>query len=195
MRKVANIFEPDYGYIFNEVCYPNDVELPMSQFIEPRIECELAFMLKEDLLGKKISKEDVLNATDYIVCCIEICDFRIFREKHKRVIQDSISDNAAFGAYVLGDKPIKPDEYNLMMVPFVFEYNNKQIETSCGAAVYNDPALSVAWLAERFSELGNPLRKGEMILSGSAVASVNVKANDHLRCAFGPFGEVRCSFI
>lgn len=195
MRRMANIFEPDYGYIFNEVCYPSGIELPASQFILPRIECELAFMLKEDLKGEHITKDQVLSATEYIVCCMEICDFRILREKYQRLIQDSISDNAAFGAYVLGDKPLKPYEVNLALVPYIFELNHKQVEVSCGAAVYNDPALSVAWLAERFAKLGNPLQKGEMILSGSAVASVPAKAGDYFRCSFGPFGDVDCSFV
>jgi len=195
MRRAAKIYEPDYGFIFRETCYTNGTELPVSQFIAPRIECELAFLLKKDLEGEHITKDKVLDATEYIVSCMEICDFRIFREKFQRVVQDSIADNAAFAAYVLGDNPLKPYDIDLALVPYIFEVNHKQVESSCGAAVYNDPALSLAWLAERFTQLGNPLKKGELILSGSAVESVAVKTGDYLRCTFGPFGEVSCSFV
>lgn len=194
MRRSANIYEPDYGYIFHQRCYPNGSVLPMEQFLAPRIECELAFLLKEDLEGTEITREQVISATEYVVACIEVVDFRIFRDKVQRLVQDSIADNAAFGAYVLGDVPIKADQVNLPLVPYVFEMNHQQVEVSCGAAVYDDPARSVAWLAKRFTELGNPLRKGELILSGSAVSSVPVSSGDHLRCVFGPFGEVSCSF-
>lgn len=195
MRKAANIYEPDYGYIFHQDCYPNEAILQTDDFLAPRIECELAFRLKEDLVGEHITAERVLDATEYIVACLEVVDFRIFRDKAQRLVQDSISDNAAFGAYVLGDIPVEPGKVDLKMVPYIFEVNNRQCEVACGAAVYNDPALSVAWLAEKFIKLGDPLRKGEMILSGSAVASVAVQKGDHLCCRFGPFGEVRCSFV
>lgn len=195
MRRAAKIYEPDYGYIFRETCYTNGAELALGQFIAPRIECELAFLLKKDLDGEHISKDQVLDSTEYIVACMEVCDFRIFREKFQRVVQDSIADNAAFAAYVLGDNPLKPYDTDLSLVPYIFEVNHTQVESSCGAAVYNDPALSVAWLAERFAQLGNPLKKGELILSGSAVESVAVKSGDYLRCSFGPFGEVSCSIV
>lgn len=195
MRKAANIYEPDYGYIFHQKCYANGAVLPMEHFIAPRIECELAFRLKADLEGDQITPEQVIAATEYVVACIEVVDFRIFRDKVQRLVQDSIADNAAFGAYVLGDTPLPPDAEDLKLVPYIFEVNHQQTEVSCGAAVYDDPARSVAWLAQRFTALGNPLKKGELILSGSAVSSVPVKAGDHLRCGFGPFGEVSCMFV
>lgn len=195
MRKAANIYEPDYGYTFHQCCYPNGAVLPMADFLVPRIECELAFRLKADLAGEHITREQVLAATDYVAACLEVVDFRIFRDKVQRLVQDSIADNAAFGAYILGDVALPPEQVDLALVPYIFEVNHRQQEVSCGAAVYDDPALSVAWLAERFTQLGNPLRAGEIILSGSAVSSVLVHQGDHLRCTFGPFGEVSCTFI
>lgn len=195
MRRAANIYEPDYGYIFHQQCYANGAVLPMERFTAPRIECELAFLLKEDLVGEHITREQVLAATEYVVACMEVVDFRIFRDKFQRLVQDSIADNAAFGAYILGDIPLGAEEVDLALVPYIFEMNHHQQEVSCGAAVYDDPALSVAWLAERFIQLGNPLKAGELILSGSAVSSVPVQAGDSLRCTFGPFGEVSCSFV
>jgi len=195
MRKSSNIHEPDYGYTFHQKCFDNGVSLPMADFVAPRIECELAFRLKKDLAGETITREQVLDATEYVVACMEVVDFRIFRDKVQRLVQDSIADNAAFGAYILGDTPLKVDKVDLTLVPYIFEVNHHQQEVSCGAAVYDDPALSVAWLAQRFTQLGNPLKAGEMILSGSAVSSVPVKAGDHLRCSFGPFGEVSCTFV
>lgn len=195
MRKASNINEPDYGYIFNELCFTNNSVLRMEDYIAPRIECELFFKLKNDLLGANITAEEVLSATEYIVCGMELVDFRLFREKFQRVIQDSIADNAAFGGYIMGDIPVGPYDLDLSLVPFIFEVNNKQVEVSSGAAVFDNPASSVAWLANRFNELGNPLKKGELILSGSAVASVPVKSGDFLCCDFGPFGSVMCSFV
>lgn len=195
MRKLSNINEPDYGYMFHELCYANDAQIPASKFIEPRVECELAFKLKKDLDHENITRQDVIDATEYVVTSMEICDFRMYRDKVQRLIYDSIADNAAFGAYVLGDVPFDPKTLDLGMVPFIFEVNNRQVEVSCGAAVYDDPALSVAWLANKFYQLGNPLKANEIILSGSAVASLPATAGDHFRCRFGKLGDVSCRFV
>ena len=195
MRKVSGINEPDYGFIFSDLSYPNESEIPFSSLIAPRVEAELAFMLRADLDKPDITLKDVLDATEYVIPCLEICDFRIFRDKVQRLITDSIADNAAFGAYVLGDRPIPIGGLDLSLVPYAFDVNNTQTEVSCGAAVYDDPALSVAWLANTFYRLGSPLKKGELVLSGSAVASVPVKQGDHFRCRYGSLGEVSCKFI
>lgn len=194
MREAANIYEPDYGYIFSEMAYENEVVLPYDNYIAPRIECELAFKLKADLDMPNVSLKDVIDATEYVVCCLEICDFRMYRDKVQRLVQDSIADDAAFGGYVLGDMPLLVKDRNLSLVPYIFTVNNRMVEASCGAAVYDNPALSVAWLANTFNKLNDPLRKGEIILSGSAVASVPVERGDHFRCTFGDFGEVSCTF-
>lgn len=195
MRKVSGINEPDYGYIFSDRCFTNGSIIPLDLFVAPRIECELAFRLKKDLNQKKVSVEDVINATEYVVCCMEICDFRMFRDKKQRLVQDSICDDAAFGGYIIGDRPLDIRNVDLSLVPYAFEVNNRQVEVSSGAAVYDDPAASVAWLAERFYLIGEPLQAGELILSGSAVASVPVERGDHFRCQFGEFGEVSCTFL
>ena len=195
MRMAANIYEPDYGYTFAELYFPNGSEIDLNRFIAPRIECELAFKLKADLDKPNVTLRDVLEATEYVVPCLEICDFRIFRDKVQRLVKDSIADNAAFGGYVLGDVPIYLDQVDLSLIPYAFEVNNRQTEVSCGAAVYDDPALSVVWLANTFYGLHTPLKKGEIVLSGSAVASVKVNPGDHFRCRFGRFGEVECRFV
>ncbi|MCR4672987.1 MAG: fumarylacetoacetate hydrolase family protein [Lachnospiraceae bacterium] len=195
MREAANIYEPDYGYIFSEMAYENDSVLSFDNFIVPRIECELAFKLKKDLDMPNVTVKDVMEATEYVVACMEVCDFRLYRDKVQRLVQDSISDNAAFAAYVLGDMPVPVKDRDLSLVPYIFSVNNHVVEASCGAAVYDNPALSVAWLANTFNKLSDPLRKGEIILSGSAVASVAVQRGDHFRCGFGDFGEVSCTFV
>ena len=101
----------------------------------------------------------------------------------------------AFGAYVVGDRPIRPYEVDLGLVGFLFEHNNRQVEVSNGTAVFDHPAKAVAWLAERFTALGDPLKAGEMVMSGSAITMLQVKQGDHVRCRHGRFGEVSVNFV
>lgn len=195
MRKLAGIEEPDYGIIFWDDCYENDSVIQFEGvFCQPAIEAELAFKLREDLDYDKVTEEMVVQATEYVVPCLEIVDIRQHNDR-PRTIFDTVADNAAFGGYVLGDTPIDPRETDLGLISFIFERNQQQLETSCGAAILDGPAKSVAWLAEKFSSLGNPLKKGEIILAGSAVKAVNVSKGDYFCCKYGRYGSVGVKFV
>lgn len=193
MRKLAGIDEPDYGLIFYEDCFENDAVVSFERFCQPAVEAELAFKLKQNLEGEHITADQVLEATKYIVPCMEIVDMRQYNDRPRKIF-DTVADNAAFGAYVLGDYPIRPYETNLGKIGFIFEKNNQQVETSCGAAIFDHPAKSVAWLANKFASLGNPLKAGEIILAGSAVKALNAQKGDYFRCCYGKYGSVSVSF-
>ena len=194
MRKHAGIEEPDYGIIFHELCYPNESDVSFDWFAQPRVEAELCFKLRKDLIGTDISIEQVLDATEYVVPALEIVDIRQ-RTDGPRKIFDTVADNASFGAYVVGDGPIRPSEVDFGLVGFIFEYNNHQKEVASGTAVLDHPANAVAWLAKRFTELGNPLKAGEMVMSGSAITILDAKRGDNFRCRYGKFGEVSVNFV
>lgn len=194
MRQYAGIDEPDYGIIFHELCFQNESDISFSMFAQPSVESELCFKLKRDLVGGNLTVEDVLAATEYIVPALEIVDIRQ-RMDMPRKIFDTVADNASFGAYVVGDRPIRPYEVDLGLVGFLFEHNNRQVEVSNGTAVFDHPAKAVAWLAERFTALGDPLKAGEMVMSGSAITMLQVKQGDHVRCRHGRFGEVSVNFV
>lgn len=194
MRKLGGIYEPDYGRIFNELCYSNESSIPAAMFVQPAVEAELGFKLKSDLIGEEITADEVLRATEYIVPCLELVDVRQQINVPRKVL-DSIADNASFGAYVIGDTPIMPYEIDLGLVGYVYEHNNRQTEVSCGAAVLDHPANAIAWLANKFNSIGNPLRAGEFVLSGSAITMKNAKPGDNFRCRYGRFGEVSVNFV
>lgn len=194
MRRLGGIYEPDYGVIFNECCYTNEGEVPAAGFVQPAVEAELGFRLKADLTGREITPEDVLRATEYVVPCLELVDVRQRLDVPRKVF-DSIADNASFGAFVVGDTPVRPYEIDFGLVGYVYEHNNRQAEVSCGAAVLDHPVKAVAWLANRFREIGQPLRAGEFILSGSAIAMETAAAGDNFRCRYGRLGEVSVNFV
>ncbi len=194
MRKLGGIYEPDYGIIFNETCYANESSVKAADFVQPGVEAEVGFRLKADLIGENITAEDVLRATEYVVPCLEIVDVRQRMDVPRKVF-DSIADNASYGAYIIGDTPIRPYEIDLGLIGYVYEHNNRQAEVSCGAAVLDHPAQAIAWLANRFRAVGNPLRAGEFVLSGSAITMQMAKAGDNFRCRYGKLGEVSVNFV
>ena len=194
MRNCGGIYEPDYGFIFNETCYPNETTLNMSDFVQPGVEAEIAFKLKADLIGENISPDDVLRATEYIVLCLEIVDVRQKLDIPRKIF-DSIADNASYGAFIIGDTPVMPYTIDLGLIGYVYEHNNHQTEVSCGAAVLDHPANAVAWLANKFYRLGTPLKAGEFVLSGSAITLQMAQPGDNFRCRYGKLGEVSVNFV
>lgn len=194
MRKLGGIYEPDYGVIFHELCYVNESTIPATSFVQPGVEAEIGFRLKADLTGKNITPDDVLHATEYIVPCLELVDVRQRLDLPRKVF-DSIADNASFGAFVMGDNPLLPYDVDLGLIGYVYEHNNRQTEVSCGAAVLDHPAKAIAWLANRFQDVGDPLRAGEFVLSGSAITMQMAKPGDNFRCRYGKFGEVSVNFV
>ena len=79
MQRQANITEPDYGALMEDMFYSDGAEIPMARFIQPRLECELGFVIGRRLKGPNCTIFDVLSATDYVVPTAEIVDGRAHR--------------------------------------------------------------------------------------------------------------------
>lgn len=192
MQQATGITEPDYGVMFDDTVYRSGDTIPTAHFSNVRIEVELAFVLKAPLEGPGCTLEDALAAIDYAVPALEVLNSHI--ELEGRTIVDTISDNAAYGAMVLGDVHKTPDEIDLRWVPGVLSRNGEIEETGVAAGVLGHPATGVAWLANKFAEHGARLEAGEIILAGSFTRPMWVSAGDEVRADFGPMGVIECRF-
>lgn len=193
MQQATGISEPDYGVMFDDTVYPSGTDIPFERFSNVRIEVELAFMLKAPLEGPDCTLEDALAAIDYAVPALEVLDSHI--ELEGRTIVDTISDNAAYGAMVLGDVRKRPDEIDLPWVAAVLSRNGEVEETGVAAGVLGHPATGVAWLANKFHQHGARLEAGELILAGSFTRPMWVSRGDQVRCDYGPMGVIECRFV
>ncbi|WP_457100026.1 fumarylacetoacetate hydrolase family protein [Microbacterium sp. P5_E9] len=193
MQQATGITEPDYGVMFDDTVYRSGAEIPVSLFSNVRIEVELAFVLKQPLEGPDCTLDDALRAIDYAVPALEVLNSHI--ELEGRTIVDTISDNAAYGAMVLGDVRKRPDEIDLRWVPGVLSRNGEIEETGVAAGVLGHPATGVAWLANKLHQHGARLEAGEIILAGSFTRPVWVSHGDTIHCDYGPMGTITCRFV
>lgn len=193
MQAATGITEPDYGVIFDDMVLENGSVVEWKQYTHPRIEVELAFRLNQDLKGPGITLFDVLDATDYVVPALEILDSRI--EMQGRTIVDTISDNAAMGAMVVGGRPVRPHDVDLRWVSALLYQNQEIVETGVAAGVLNHPAQGVAWLADKLAHHGQSLRAGDLVLAGSFTRPAWVYAGDTMYADYGPLGTVTCRFV
>ncbi|MEI9965657.1 MAG: 2-oxo-hepta-3-ene-1,7-dioic acid hydratase [Caulobacteraceae bacterium] len=199
MQRFSNISEPDYGALLSDMFFQDGGEIPMARFIEPRVEVELAFVLKDPLRGPDCTLFDVLNATDYVTPAIEIIDARIQRHdpetKVMRKVFDTISDNAANAGVVLGGRPFRPGDVDLRWVGAILHKNGVIEDTGVAAAVLNHPANGPAWLANKLHPHGVTLEPGQVILGGSFTSPIAAAAGDVFNIDYGPCGSVSFRFV
>ncbi len=199
MQQSSQISEPDYGTLLDDMFFPEGSDLPMSRFIVPRVEVELAFILGKPLSGPNCTIFDVLSATDYVVPALEIIDQRCPQvdpeTKRMRKVFDTISDNAANAAIVLGGRPVNPMDVDLRWVGALLYKNGVIEESGLGAAVLNHPANGVAWLANKLAPHGVVLEAGQVILGGSFTRPVPALSGDTFQADYGPLGQIAIRFV
>lgn len=193
MQAATGITEPDYGAIFDDMVLETGCSVPWDRYTtHPRVEVELAFVLKDGLKGPGVTLFDVLRATEYVVPALEILDSRI--EMEGRTIVDTIADNAAMGAMVVGGNPVKPGDVDLRWVSAILYKNQTVEETGVAAGVLDHPANGVHWLANKIAAHGDALEAGDIILAGSFTRPLWVYRGDTVHADYGPLGAVTCRF-
>jgi 2-oxopent-4-enoate/cis-2-oxohex-4-enoate hydratase len=178
VQQMLGVFEPDFGFLTDRMRVDDGATLSLVRagLVQPRAEGEIAFMLKRDLAGPGVTREQVLDATDWVAPCFEIVDSRI-RDWRIR-IQDTVADNASCGVFVIGAQHTDPLALDLAAASMRMWKNGTPCGSGTGAAVQGHPAEAVAWLANTLGAFGIPFRAGELILSGSLAALVPAAAGD-----------------
>jgi 2-oxo-hept-3-ene-1,7-dioate hydratase len=198
MQSALNIDIPDSGVLMDDMAFVNGGVVPKGRFIQPRIEAEIAFVMKAPLAGAHVTAEDVIAATDYVTPSLEILDTRILRADpatgKTRLVTDTISDNAANAGIVLGDEKHAIDAFDLRWVGSIVSKNGEVEETGLGAGVLNDPVQGIVWLARRMDQYGQRIEAGQVILSGSFIRPVEAPSGSVIEGDFGPFGGVSIAF-
>lgn len=198
MQSALNIDIPDSGVLFDDMSFENGGTVPKGRFIQPRIEAELAFVMKAPLAGPGVTPQDVIRATEYVQPALEILDTRILRvdpeTKKTRTVFDTIADNAANAGIVLGGERRRPDDIDLRWAGAIVYRDGEVEETGLGAGVLDDPALSMAWLANRLATYGDRIESGEIVLSGSFIRPIEAPSSSFIRADYGPLGQLTLSF-
>lgn len=193
MQEMLNVYTPDYGHILDSMVYEENQPVDIAQFIHPRVEFEIAFVLKEDLVGPNVTLEDVHRATDYVVPAIEIIDSRIKDWKIK--FEDTVADNGSSAGAILAEKKTAIGDVDLASVEMKAFKNGELFDSATGAAVLGNPANAVVWLANELARYNISLKKGQFILAGALSKAVDVADGDQYEADFGSLGKVSASFV
>lgn len=191
-QRQVGVMEPIYGYVLDRSLVDEGTAVPASRYIHPRVEPELAFVLGQDLAGPGVTVAQALAATAYVVPALEIIDSRY--QNFQFTLPDVVADNTSAAGVVLGAGAARPAAINLRLVGLVLEKNGEVVDTGAGAAVMGNPAIVVAWLANRLGAVGESLRAGEIVMCGAFCPAVAVGPGDHVRAEIDGLGAVSIRF-
>lgn len=194
VQDMLGVHQPDFGFLTDAMDVSNDdtISIAKKQLIQPRAEAEIAFILKDDLIGPGVSEADVLAATQWIAPCFEIVDSRI--HDWKIGIVDTVADNASCGVFALGSARVDPRGLDLPGLHVRVTKNGVPLSEGYGAAVQGSPLTAVAWLANTLGRHGVTLNAGDIILSGSLVPLAPAVPGDHFEMALSGIGDCSIRF-
>ncbi|WP_188546994.1 Bcr/CflA family efflux MFS transporter [Rhodococcoides trifolii] len=183
---------PDFGMLFDDMAYSADAVMAVERVLQPRVEAEIAFVLRDDLADGPFDADRVRRATDYVVAALEVCGSRI--RNWDISFADTVADNASAGAYVLGNRTVPIADLDLTEVSMTMSIDGTQVSEGTGAACLGDPVVAVVWLAQTASALGRPLRAGQVVLSGALGPMREVAAGQSVTATLTGLGSVSASF-
>ncbi len=198
MQDALKIDTPDSGVLLDDMLFASGDTVPAGRFIQPRVEAEIAFVMKSPLAGADCTRAEVIAATGHVTPVLEILDTRILRTDpatgQARVITDTIADNAANAGVVLGAARHDIGAVDLRWTGAILRRDGVVEETGLGAGVLDDPVTSILWLARRMAEHGQRIEAGDIILSGSFIRPVEAPPGTRIEADFGTFGSIAIFF-
>lgn len=192
VQEQLGVSQPDYGVLLDTMEIVDGSVVDRDRFVAPRVELELAFRLRERLVGPGVTTDDVRRATAVVHPAIELVDSRIADWRIR--LADTVADNASSAAFVISELGFSLDELDVAGVHVTLYKNDEVLEHGCSDAVLGDPCEAVAWLANALGPLGEPLESGEIVLSGACTRMAAASANDRFRGVFEGLGELSVSF-
>lgn len=191
--KQMGVDTPVFGFLVDYFSVPEGGEVKTSELIHPKVEPEIAFVLKHALKGPGCHIGAVLAATDFVLPGIEVIDSR-YRD-FKFDLKSVVADNTSAARFVVGGRPMRPSEVDLRTVGVVLEKNGEPVALGAGAAVLGHPAAAIAMLANHLGRRGREIPAGSLILSGGVTEAVAVAAGDNVSLRVQGMGSVSLRFV
>jgi len=193
MQDLLKVGEPDYGHLLDDMLLMEGEPCRRDALLQPKVEGEVAFVLKSRLRGPGVNVADVLRATEGVMASLEIVDTRI--KDWKINLADTVADNASSARFVVGSRLLPAADFDLRRIGMYLEKNGQVVNSGAGVAVWGHPAAATAWLANKLAEFDVALEPGEIVLSGAVTAAVDVVAGDVVEAHFDRLGSASVRFV
>lgn len=192
VQQQLGVDQPDFGSLLDDMVVVPGGLVPAGVLIQPKVEAEVAFIIARDLTGKLETIEDVRDAIAGSAAAIEIVDSRVTNWDIR--ITDTVADNASSGMFVVSDTLVPLADVEPVDVTMTMTVNGEEKSSGNGAACLGNPLTALLWLAQKAQELGDPIRKGEIVLSGALGPMAVVQPGDRVSAAISGLGRIDVGF-
>lgn len=193
VQQQLGVDSPDYGSLWAHGAYGDGDEVAIAAYLQPKVEAEVALVLGRDLDAPDATVADLVRATDFALAALEIVDSRI--ADWRIGLFDTIADNASAGAFVLGGDPVRLDRVALRDAAMTLTRNDEPASQGIGSACLGHPLNAAAWLARALAREGDPLRAGDVLLTGALGPMVPARAGDQFEARIVGLGAVSVRFV
>ena len=190
VQRQLGVDQPDFGVLFDDMECLTGAEIPAGRLIQPKMEAEVAFVMGADLGPGVPSWAEFLRAVEYALPALEIVDSAI--ADWAITLVDTVADNASSAMFVLGDQPVSVGRLQLAQLPMTMTRGDAVVSRGTGAACLGHPLRAAWWLARTMGERGQPMRAGEVVMSGALGPMVPAASGDVFAADLGPLGTVGC---
>jgi 2-keto-4-pentenoate hydratase len=188
VQRQQGVDQPDFGTLFADMGYPNNAVVCSYSLIQPKAEGEIAMVMKRDCGEPNMPLERLADHVAYVMPAIEVVDSAV--ADWRITIFDTIADNASSGVYVLGDARKSITEVDLLNCEMVMEKNGEVVSTGRSADCLGHPLNALRWLVDVRISLGEPIRAGELILTGALGRMAPVAPRDRIEVDISDLGRV-----
>ncbi|MEU4658417.1 fumarylacetoacetate hydrolase family protein [Streptomyces sp. NPDC023723] len=191
IQSQVGVDRPDFGVLFADMRYTDGEEVPIRRLLQPRAEAEVAFLLGRDLTGEA-DLAALRDAVELAYPAVEVVDSRI--TDWQICITDTVADNASSGVFVIGEHGLPLDEFVPADTVMTMRRDGEVVSSGTGRACLGDPLNALRWLAQTAIEFGDPLRAGDLVLSGALGPMVPVRPGDVFEVRIEPLGTITARF-
>lgn len=190
VQKQLGVDQPDFGVLFEDMRVADGGVLDPGRTIQPKAEAEIALVLKAGLTDPATTPEQVAAAVGRVHAAIEIVDSRI--ADWKITFADTVADNGSSAFFVLSQEGRVLEGLDLEGAEMTMLVNGEVASTGAGSAALGNPLNAAAWLARTLCQRGQPLSRGDILLTGALGPVVALSRGDRVRAMVEGIGE--CSF-
>ena len=160
-------------------------EISLADYVHPRVEPEICFLLKKPLSGV-VTLLEAMSAVEAVAPALEVIDSRY--QDFKFSLEDVVADNCSSSGFVVG--PWHKPDMDLSNLGMIMRVNGRDAGFGSSAAILGHPARSLLSAARCLGEAGEELLPGQVLMAGAATEAIALQPDQFIQLQVDRMGFI-----